>query len=220
MPYICLIREDIPEGVLQMIELKPNTSQRSRTLDPPGQTKYARRPDTDTVTTSGAGPIVTSRQFKGLAAYLLDRVEDADNANIALTAARANAITTSLISTLDSASPVTAAVVDAAIQAATGGGASTLSGGNSTGSLADILEILAGAVYVLPAKTSVEDAANSFDPTVSGSFSQVRHTYKSGSFNISLGEGRLSKYASPDFEYRGVTGKALLILDDSGAVLS
>ncbi len=219
MPFICLVRKDIPDGTLRVLDLSPNTSQRNSTLDPPGQTKYVNRVTNDTVTTSGAGPIVTSRQFKGLAAYLLDRVEDADNANIALTAVRANAIAASLISTMDSLAVINLAVVDAAIQAATGGGASTLSGGNSTGSLADVLEILAGAVYVLP-PTLVEDAANSFDPTVSGSFSQVRHTYKSGALVISLAEGELAEYTSPSFKYGDTVGVAVVVYDDDGTVLS
>jgi len=92
MPYIALRRTDIPVGLLYIEELKPNTSQRSSSLDPPGQTKYARRPDNDTVATTGSGPITTNAEYNGLAAYLIDNVEDQDNSNIALTAARANAI--------------------------------------------------------------------------------------------------------------------------------
>lgn len=41
MPYICLVRSDIPPSVLQILDLKPNTSQRSFPYDPPGQTKYS-----------------------------------------------------------------------------------------------------------------------------------------------------------------------------------
>ncbi len=220
MPFICQIRTDIPEGTLQVLDLRPNTSQRSLIYEPPPQTKYLRRVQNDTVATSGSGPIVTLGAAKGLAAYLIDNVEDTDNGDTALTAARANAIAASLISTLDGGGAVTAAVVDAAIQAETGGTA-TLTGGDSTATLADVLKVLAGAEYVLPAGSQVEDGSNDFDATASGAFTdgQYRATYSHGALNISLGEGDLSVLTDSSFEYAGVTGAACVVLDDDGSLL-
>ena len=220
MPHICKIRTDIPDGVLQVLDLKPNSSQFSLIYDPgDGQTKYINRAQNETVVTSGTNPIVTVAEYKGLAAYLIDRVEDTDNANIALTAARANAIAVSLLGTLDGGGAVTVAVVNAAIQAATGG-AATLTGGDSTATLADVLSILGGAEYVLPAGSQVEAASN-FDDSISGSFTdgQAKVTYNTGAFKISNGEGYLSVLKASSFSYAGTAGAAVVVLDDDGSLL-
>jgi len=218
MPYICKIRSDVPDSLLQLVELKPSTSQRNSVKDPPGQTKYVRAADNDVVATRGAGPITTVKTYSGLAAYLIDRVEDTDNANAALTAAFANAIADSLIATMVGGGAVTLAVVNTAIQASTGG-AATLTGGDSTATLAAVLEILSGAVYVLPAGSQVEDAGNDFDASVSGEFTHVRHIVFSGAFNISRGEGRLSVWTDAAYTYGGTAGAAVLLLNDDGSLL-
>jgi len=73
MPYICLSRADIPDGTLQVLDLWPNTSQRNNSIDPPGQTRYVNRVQSDAVA------LRANRSFasapRGLAAYLADRVE-------------------------------------------------------------------------------------------------------------------------------------------------
>lgn len=74
MPYICLTRSDIPDGVVQVLDLSPNTSLRSD-LDPPGQTKYVNRVVNDPVRLDGATPPSLARQAEGLRAYLFDNVE-------------------------------------------------------------------------------------------------------------------------------------------------
>ena len=90
MPYIIMRRSDIPNGVLQVDDLKPNDSQRNYTLDPPGQSGYVRDvPNVEFVATTGAGPILIVRDVCGLAAYFIDRVADASGT--ALPAAVADA---------------------------------------------------------------------------------------------------------------------------------
>jgi hypothetical protein len=79
MPYICLARTDIPDGVLQVLDLVPNTSLRSD-LDPPGQTRYLNRAQIDALSFDAATGQVTrtdepASAARGLAAYLADRVE-------------------------------------------------------------------------------------------------------------------------------------------------
>ncbi len=76
MPYICMKRTDIPDGVLQVLDLKPNTSLRNSILEGAGQTKYISHPAQSTVTVS-AGVVSSSSGalVEGLAAYLADRVE-------------------------------------------------------------------------------------------------------------------------------------------------
>jgi hypothetical protein len=37
MPYIILKRSDVENGVVQILDLEPNTSLRNQSIDPPGQ---------------------------------------------------------------------------------------------------------------------------------------------------------------------------------------
>lgn len=80
MPYIIMKRNDIPAGILQVLDLDPNTSQRNYTIDPPGQTKYVNPVQNDVVATrqpgGGGTPIYMHREARGLAAYLITNVGD------------------------------------------------------------------------------------------------------------------------------------------------
>tara|TARA_Y100000310_G_scaffold296048_1_gene327975 strand:+ start:15069 stop:16418 length:1350 start_codon:yes stop_codon:yes gene_type:complete len=79
MPYICLARNDIPDGTLQVLDLWPNTSQRNSSIDPPGQTRYVRRVRDENVNFDAATGIATADRpqatMDGLSAYIMDRVE-------------------------------------------------------------------------------------------------------------------------------------------------
>jgi len=83
MPFICLANANIPDGVLQITDLWPNVSQDNNPTNPPGQTRYLRRPGTDTVAVTGAGALTVlpvpslsdQTSVSGLAAYIADRVE-------------------------------------------------------------------------------------------------------------------------------------------------
>lgn len=75
MPYICLARNDIPDGEVQILDLKPNTSQpQPRTAQ--GQTKYVNRAVSGTAAGSlnaaVANTLTTTQTISGLTAYLLD----------------------------------------------------------------------------------------------------------------------------------------------------
>jgi hypothetical protein len=71
MPYICLANAQIPDGIVQILDLYPNESLRT-SQDPPGQTRYVNRVQNDTLL-MGSGFL--QREAKGLAAYLADRLE-------------------------------------------------------------------------------------------------------------------------------------------------
>ena len=75
MPYICLRRDDIPANVLQVLDLKPNTSLRVPSLEPPGQTRYVRRSVATSVTVAGGVVSGSTDPLVGLAAYFADRVD-------------------------------------------------------------------------------------------------------------------------------------------------
>lgn len=218
MPYICMIREDIPDGVLQVLDLVPNTSQRNLIYDPQGQTKYVNRLQNDTV---GVSSSATSAEYKGLAAYLIDAVADGGDDG-ALTAAQANSMATAVIAVLDAGTACTLANINTALQ--TVQGATELTGATtaSVGLLADVLKILAGAEYIVPAGTAADAGAGNFKGSKAGSFTtgQYRNTYDSFALNISLGEGALSQFIDSAYEYADTAGAVLVVFDDTGAVMS
>lgn len=220
MPYIAMVRQDIPEGILQVLDLVPNTSQRNPVMDPPGQTKYVSfRPQNEAVSTSGAFVLVG--ETKGLAAYLIDQIEDTPNGD-ALTAAEANTIAAALITDLlNTASAMTLAAVNAKIQVTVAGSGIGL--GNSTGTLVDILRIMSGDEYVVPDQAILE-AGGVFSATIKGAFSnsgvgRVRHTYNTGALTISLAAGHLKEFTDANYSYKSTTGRALVVYGDDGSVL-
>lgn len=218
MPYICMIRDDIPDGILQVLDLYPNTSLRNLIYDPAGQTKYVNRLQNDTVAVSSS---VTSAEYKGLAAYLIDAVADGGD-NGALTAAQANAMATAILAVLDAGSACTLAAINTALQTVQAATELTGASTDSVGTLADVLKILAGAEYVVPAGTAADAGAGNFKESLAGSFTtgQYRNTYDSFALYSSIGEGALSEFTASTFEYGGTTGAALVVLDDDGTLLS
>jgi hypothetical protein len=215
MPFICLRRDDIPNGTLQVLDLWPNSSTRKAT-DPAGQTKYVNRFDNDTLALSGTA---TAAEYKGIAAYLVDHLVK-NSANVPVTAAVANLIAGDIAGAIDAGTALTAAVINGYIQTRTSDGTSGLTAGGSDAVLTDLLKICAGAEYVLPAGTVVVTGTNA--PVGAGSFTTgtYRATYSSGPLSSSLAEGQLSVFASADFTYMETAGAAVVVYDDTGAVIS
>lgn len=222
MPYIIMRRADIPNGVLQVDDLKPNDSQRNYTLDPPGQSGYVRDIPTEVaVLLTGVGPILTVRDSCGLGSYFVDNVEN-QAAGVALTADIANDSATAVIARAQGGLTVTAADVAAALVAAGADAATTLTAGDSTGVLSEVLEILMGAKYQLPAGSEVEDGGSAFNAVRLGFFATtpgVKRILATGAFNVSNGAGDLFNFKRADFEYNGVFAPAILVLADDGTVL-
>lgn len=224
MPYIIMRRQDIPNGVLQVDDLKPNDSQRNYTLDPPGQSGYVRNiAENQTVSTTGAGTVLTVRDFCGLAAYFLDNVEDAVTGD-AVTAAVANAAALLVIARPRAGGSVTLVNVNAdLITAGAGVGTSLISTGANTslGLLADVLKILSGAKYMLPGGSAVTVTGN-FHTARDGGFEDwpsVKTLVQTGAFNVSNGAGDLFGYKQATFAYNGALGPAITVLSDTGTVL-
>lgn len=81
MPYILLKRSDIPAGVLQNLDLRPNTSQRKFPYETFGQTGYRIQPPHDPVVLANAGGVITfAAQAEGLVAWFLTNVNDGTGA--------------------------------------------------------------------------------------------------------------------------------------------
>lgn len=223
-----LIRQDL-EGVgLQIVDLKPNSSQFVPAYEPAPQSGYISFcPQNDTIAYTVAGGVDTmTAAYKGLAAYLADNVEDEDNSNIVLTPARANAIAVAIIAAAKAGTALTAAAINALIQAATGGAVSTLTG--NTGTVLDVMRILAGEVYLVPAGAAISGAGSgghAWAGTVRGSFIAsgtsgyrgIRSMHATSALSLSVAAGNLSKVMSSSFlfnnpsETYGGSGTALFI---------
>lgn len=216
MPYICKRRTDIPDGILQVLDLQPNESQRNLIYEPPGQTKYVNDPQNDTVAVASN---VTSAEYKGVAAWLIDTIEDSGDGG-ALSATQANTIAAALLVAMRSGAAMTTAAVNAIIQATVA--ASGIGVGSSVGTLAQLLKILAGGEWTVPAGTGANTGAGQYKVAAAGSFTtgQYRATYDSGALQISIGEGHLSQFIASTYEYGGTTGAALVVYDDDGSVMS
>jgi hypothetical protein len=217
MPFIAMRRTDIPNGVLQVTDLWPNTSLRNMIYDPPGQTKYVNRFTTDILSALAANR--TRSTFSGLAAYLIDHVIDGAS-NVTITVAVANATANALVTRLNAGQTLTAANINTALTAngvANAGAGTTLTGAPSTGTVLDILRIVAGWEYVLPAGSLVGGLAA---PAGLGDFvpGTYRATYDTGALAISMGEGLLREYTASTFEYLGTTGAALVVYADDGTL--
>lgn len=215
--FICVKRDDIPNGALQVLDLSPNTSQRNAAIDPKGQTKYLGRPANDTVALSSNRTVAA---YHGIAAYLLDHVED-NVANVAITPAIANAAALAVIARLDAGGTITAANVATDLVASGAGAGTSLVANGSNGVLADFLSVVAGGDYLLPAGTLIGGTQPSTRAAATfGTLSQ-RKIYASGApFNISYYEGHIAAFRSASFEYPvgGTAGAAIVIYNPDGTL--
>lgn len=173
--YIVVARNDVPDNLLQTLDIWPNKSLRNQTLDPAGQTHYNTWFLLDgvnaNVVTAGAGPITITGDTYGLAAYLIANVENNPGVtNVALTAAEANAAAARIEGRAALGLPLTAADIAAILAAETGNAGTSLTANNSTGSVEEVLRILAGERYLLQDGSAVADAGPNFNPIVTGEF--------------------------------------------------
>lgn len=210
--YICMSRTDIPAGAIQVLDLQPNSSQRNASIDPPGQTKYVNRLQNETLAALAANRTVAA--YKGVAAYLIDHVINGVGGRT-ITVAQANTAAVAIVALVNAGTALTLAVVNPILAVA--GAGTTLNEDPSNGTLPDLLKIVAGASYTLPSGSLV---GNLVAGAALGSFAagQYRNTYDTGAFQISFGEGHLSKFCATDFVYAEVAGAALVCYANDGSV--
>lgn len=220
--FVVMQRTDIPDSVLQMTELKPNDSQRNYIYDPPGQTQYVKNiPANDTVSTTGATPRTLDAASSGLAAYFLDHVEDAVSLD-AVTDAVANAAAAAVVALAQAGSAVDLAAIDAELITAGAGAGTGLTAGNSTGAVIDVLGILAGRVYTVPAGAIIDTAGGIFNTAVSGSFTNdddFKQLFETSAFKISNGAGQILGFKRTDFDYLGTEAPAVTVYAEDGTLL-
>lgn len=229
MPFICLARTDIPNSTLQVTDLWPNKSQTNPVIDPPAVGPlYINAPTTATVTLTTVGAVKTfTIAASGLAAYLLANVQAAGAGGIALTPAQANAAAAAIIAAMQAGSALSLAAINALLVAAAGAGTelTTAGGSLSTGAVTDVLRILGGITYTVPAGTQIQGAGPIFtaqgSPAVFNAANFADHKDilpTDSSFYQSLAYGKIAGFKAATFSYVGVTGAAITVYDDAGGV--
>ena len=220
--FVVMQRTDIPSGVLQMTDLKPNDSQRNYIYEPTGQTQYVKNvPVSDTVATTGAGPTTTNADYRGLAAYLIDTIEQDTSAD-SITAAMANDTAVDIAAALVAGTELSEATIDALLVANGASAGTGLTANGSIASLADILSIAAGREYFLASGSTVADAGAAFPGAAAGAFVNAgafKQLYETSAFKISNGDGQLSGFKRTDFIYLGVEAPAVTVYAADGSLL-
>jgi hypothetical protein len=218
--FLIMRRSDIPDGVLQVVDLWPNTSNKN-SIYPPGlgQSGYIHNiPDAAATGFVGAGPtFTTSTDLTGVAAYLLGNINTTAGAGAPFTGAQADAATTALVAIAQAGTVLTLAAVNAVLAAVVAG--TTLTAGGSTGVLAELLSVLAGNGYQIDSGTDlavagVKTAARNGD-FVDGVYKQL---YDTGQFLCSNLNGNVSLLKSANFTYDDVLGAAVTVYAADGTL--
>lgn len=148
-------------------------------------------------------PAMTASDADTIVQDILDNVLAYDDTSSAAVAADASALDSEIQTTVANAPGLTAQQVE------------------------DILDILAGRVYRLPAGTQVEDAGNNLSlvapagETVGFVEGTLRNVYETGTFRVSAQGGRLAGYLRNDFNFGTATGsnlEAIILYNDDGTL--
>lgn len=220
--YLIMRRTDIPDGVLQVVDLWPNTSSKNYIYPPGlGQTGYVHNIPAPAITgLVAAGPPVTaSSDLRGLAAYLIGNIDTgAAPGGAPYTDAEADAAAAALVAIAQAGTVLDAAAVDAALGGVVAG--TTLSGGGSTGVLTDLLAAMAGHVWLIPAGSELSDGGGVFAGQV-GSFVEgsYKQLYDIGQFLCSNLNGNVSLLKDAAFQYDGTAGAAVTVYSATGTLL-
>lgn len=212
MPYICMSRDDVADGTVQVLDLFPNSSQRNLIYDGEGQTRYINRANTSTVTnildSVGSetdvvcGPTI-GEDAVGLGAYLADTM-DSDGGGTLLTTAQIASAVEDIMGLVDNALAITAVTAIGAIQAGTysGNAIGAASFNGTTFSLENLLKVLAGAHYKIDKGTLLVDGSlqgafvfHSKDTNLS-SADTVTKSYDGEEFQLSINSGHLASFVS------------------------
>lgn len=223
--FITVTRTDIPNGVLQIRDLYPNPSDFNAVIDPyPQGPFYLSQPENNSVATSTNGDQRTiSRTVSGLAAYLIATLRGNDLGGgdyEALTATEANTIATDLVSRMRNSLALAAANIT---DIANNTQADSDVAAPSTTRVADILSILTGAVFTLPAGHEVQDDGGVFTPIAAGNIDdyftgEKNNRVLASDIAVSAAKGALSVMLSDNFTYKGTANNCVAIYNSNGSV--
>lgn len=168
--YIVLARNDLDDSLLQLLDLKPPStkSQGMQVFDgvTDGQTGYLTHlVQNDTVATTDVAGRTTDAVYYGLSAYIIDNVENGLDDDT-LTDAQVAAVASAILLRAATGLGLSLAQINTAINSVAGVSAADLDGtaSASTGTVEELLRVLAGEVYRLPAASAVSIGANNNFP--------------------------------------------------------
>lgn len=228
--FIVFRRTDIPNGVMVIKDLQPNVMTRDAAYDPVAQGPYyVRQLVNQSVSTVTAANVISSPLVtQGLAAYLISHVERAGTGTPdgAFTAAQANTAALAIIAAARTGAVLNLAAINVILDAVVVDTELDGSGSNSTGAVVDVMRILAGRVFQLPAgyvvwadDTDPTTWVGMSAPTTAASFvGAFRTLYPTDSFLMSFAQGVLSVFSSALFTYKGVTSAAIVVYNDDGSL--
>jgi len=225
--FLVMRRTDIPDGVLQQVDLKPNTSNRNYIYTPNtqgGQTGYVRNIAASPAITpfvAPGPPLSATADLTGLAAYYIGNVDQgAAPGGPALTPPIADAAAAATIVAAQAGAVLDSAAIAAILVGAGALAGTTIDAGGSTGSVAEVLSILAGHVYNIAAGSLLSDGAGAFAGRV-GTFDDTtyRQIYDNDGFIVSNTYGNLSLMKGATFTYAGTMGAAIVVYSQTGTVL-
>ena len=195
-PAICFRDDTVENGSFQIKDMWPNRSQANPVVDPaPQGPRYIRQPENELVgATNGVVDVVAV----GLSAYLLANTDN--GAGAALTPAQAFVASNTLLARMRAGQSMLLADINTAVDDASGnGGAEAVDANNGltgSGSVEDVLAILAGARFSLDAGYEFENGGV-FVPAVNSDLFDAgkyqRIDEDDSSFWISVAQGDLSK---------------------------
>lgn len=225
--FVTLKRTDIPNGTLLIRDLWPNPSQYNPVIDPlPQGPFYISNPSNSKVTVVVNGESRTLKKAStGLTAYLLATMNGAGNGAggfNSLTQAQAESIADAILVAMRAGNPL----ADTNIETIGQGVVAAVDLAQSTISVPNILAILSGAVFTLPAGHVIQNVGAG-----SGVFASLsipnQAQYFVGDNNqriltsdlaVSSAEGALSVMLTDNFTYKNVQAQAVVIYKDDGAV--
>ena len=227
--YPVLLRNDLPDNLLQVIDPLPDAPI-DKAVNVRGS-YITWFPQNDTVATSdsGGGVWTTDAAYSGLMAYILDNVEDVNiGADLTMLDADAATIAAGILARALAGQALELSDINTVIQGVIGISSDldgSIAGSDSTGSVVDIMRILAGDVYQIAAGTAVSGAARAFLAAPVGAFlTRTQTGFRdrknipfTGAWNLSALSGQVSMLSAATYTWLnpsntyGGTGDALFL---------
>jgi hypothetical protein len=233
MPFILARRSEIQNGSIQITDLFPNATQSNPGIDPrPQGPFYVRVANIGStgrtrpiIKTNADGSLEFLTQCNGLVAYLIANVEAVPGgAADALTVVEAEAIADGILARVQDGLALELADINGVCNGVSAG--SGLDQGDSTGSVAEVLAILAGEDYIVNAETPIQDAGGDFVNGIApGTLGTTMRTLvpQDSSWKISFSEGVLSGLVgaqNANLAFAGVKSATplLTVYNDDGSI--